>query len=182
MRQVIYAVSALMGMLILSLNMGRGARVTAHRVFLNEVETQLAGVAYDVLENIERRGVAFDEATDESQFPKPIKFPVVNDASELTPASDFGGCSDYSLCNDVDDFHGLTITRYTQGTQYEITLSVRYVDENDPTVQSPGQSFVKEISVMVTNPSVRINGEPVSVVIPRIVSYHRITWKKGIWL
>jgi len=182
MQHFIYLIAAVLLTVTMSSNLMKSTRSASERVFINEVETQLTGVAYDVLENIERRGIPFDESTDESQLPKPVKFPVVRVASELTPASEFGGCNDYDICTDVDDFHGMTITKTTQGTTFVVALSVRYVSESDPTIPVGSQTFTKEITARVSIPSVLINGIPISVSVSRLVTYHRITWKSGVWL
>jgi disulfide oxidoreductase YuzD len=182
MHQFIYALAALGLTMILSLNLSNGARRTAQSVFINEAATQLSGVAYDVLEDIERAGIAFDKETDESRHPKPVMFPLVKTSGELTPVAQFGGCVDFDACRDVDDFDGLQITRTTQNHVYLIDFSVRYVDESNPTEVASTQTFAKRISAKVTHPSIMINGEPLQVTISRIVTYHRVTEKTGVWL
>jgi hypothetical protein len=182
MHQFIYALAALGMTMVLSLNLSNGSRRTAERMFVNEAVTQLSGVAYDVLEDIERSGIAFDQRTDESRYAKPIQFPLVKRASDLTPEAQFGGCQDYSVCKDVDDFHGMQLVRQTQDFQFVVDLSVRYVDEGNPTELAGTQTFAKRISATVTHPSIVINGNPLRVTISRIVTYHRVTEKAGIWL
>lgn len=151
-------------------------------MYLNEAVTQLTGVAYDVLEDIERQGIAFDKRTDESRYSKPIMYPLVRSSSDLTPVTEFGGCTDFNACKDLDDFDGLEITRTTQGFEYVINLSVRYVNEEVPTEESLSQTFAKRVSATVAHPSIVVNGKPLTVTISRIVTYHRVTQKTGIWL
>lgn len=182
MHQYLYALAALGLTMIFSLNLSNGTRHASQRIFINEAVTQLSGVAYDVLEDIERSGIAFDKETDESRHPKPVMFPLVKSAGELTPEAEFGGCVDYDACRDVDDFDGLQITRTTQDHEYLIDLSVSYVEESNPTEVVSTQTFAKRISATVTHPSLVINGQPLQVTIARIVTYHRITEKAGIWL
>jgi hypothetical protein len=182
MHQFIYLLSALGLTMILSLNLTNGSRRTAQRMYINEAVTQLSGVAYDILEDIERSNIAFDERTDESRYPKPIIFPLVKTADELTPAAEFGGCNEYAACRDIDDFDGLQVTRTTQDHTYVIDLAVRYVEESSPTDTTSSQTFAKRISATVTHPAIQINGTPLTVTTARIVTYHRVTEKTGIWL
>lgn len=182
MHQFIYALVALGLSMVLSLTMSNGSRRTAQRMYLNEAVTQLSGVAYDVLEDIERQGVAFDKRTDESRYSKPIMYPLVRSTSDLTPVEQFGGCTDFDACKDLDDFDGLQITRTTQDYNYVINFSVRYVNESTPTEEASSQTFAKRISATITHPTIVINGNPLTVTISRIVTYHRVTQKTGIWL
>ncbi|MGA7306768.1 MAG: hypothetical protein WBW88_17985 [Rhodothermales bacterium] len=182
MHQFIYALAALGVTMVLSLTMSNGSRRAAQRIYINEAVTQLSGVAYDVLEDIERSGIAFDERTDESRFAKPIQFPLVKSSSDLTPETEFGGCTEYTACKDIDDFDGMEITRTTQDYSYDIGLSVRYVNESVPSEVSTSQTFAKRIDATVKHPSITINGEPLTVTVSRIVTYHRVTEKAGVWL
>lgn len=182
MHQFIYAIAAMGVAMVLSLSLSSGSRNAAQRAYINEAATQLSGVAYGVLEDIERSTIAFDAKTDESRYSKPITFPLVKHASELTPESEFGGCVAYEACRDVDDFDGLQITRTSQDYEFVVTLSVRYVAESDPTQPLGSQSFAKRVSATVTHPTIMINGDPLRVTVSRIVTYHRITEKSGIWL
>lgn len=182
MHQFIYALAAMGVTMVLSLNLSNGSRRAAQQMFINEAATQLTGVAYDVLEDIEKQSIAFDQRTDESRYAKPIQFPLVKSRTDLTPEANFGGCLVYDECRDIDDFDGLQITRSTQDHEFVIDLAVRYVDEAVPTQVSSSQTYAKRISARVTHPSLEINGHPLRVTISRIVTYHRVTQKAGIWL
>jgi len=94
---------ALVGLLALSLH--RATKGLQQRMVVNEVATQLSGVAVEILERIGQE--PFDSKTDTT---KVFKFPAVTDPGQLTNAAAFGGCMDFNACEDIDESAWVTIT------------------------------------------------------------------------
>jgi hypothetical protein len=177
MSSLIYAILAILLLMFLGLNMTRGQLRTQDKMVVNEVATELSGVAYSVLDFIGRR--PFDERTDESKITPPIVYPVITSTSQLTPAANFGGCTSMALvavqCDDVDDYHLLTGSTTVGGLTYSYAISVRYVNPANPSQAAGSQTYAKEVSVTVQNPYLTMNGAPLPVVMRRVFSYNRHT-------
>jgi hypothetical protein len=178
MSSLIYAILAILMLMFLGLNMTRGQLRTQDKILLNEVATELSGVAYSILDFIGRR--PFDENTDESKVPQPVEYPVITDVSELTAENNFGGCTAMALvdptCDDIDDFDGLTGTTTVGGLTYSYVVNVRYVNPANPATTSGGNpTYAKEVEVTVQNPYLTMNGAPLPVTLRRVFSYNRHT-------
>jgi hypothetical protein len=142
------------------------------RKYVNEVVSQASGVATATLEAMALR--PFDEKTDTT---KVSKFPAVTSRFELTPEGSFGGCQDFNLCEDLDDFDEMVITRKHDGFDYRVTITVRYVDPLNPTTYTGSQTFAKEVLVEVENPYLQIgpSGDPIKVPFYRVFAYDKAT-------
>ncbi|MFV1981329.1 MAG: hypothetical protein ACC655_09270, partial [Rhodothermia bacterium] len=118
----------------------------------------------------------FDSKVDPDSVIVPeLGYPIVLSAAQLTPESSFGGCLDYSLCGDLDDFDGMIVTRGAGGLDYDATIEVKYVDENDPMVETGIQTFAKKVRIAVTQGSLIIGGEPLSTSYSRVFIYDKPT-------
>jgi len=161
---------ALVGLLALSLH--RGTKGLQQRMIVNEVATQLSGVAVETLERIGQE--PFDAKTDTT---KVSKFPAVTDPSQLTNAADFGGCFDFELCEDIDDFDGLIIVRDYETLRFTVTIGVRYVLEDQPDIPSAGPTYAKEVSVSVANPRMWFfdPSNKLTVTMSRVFTYQKAT-------
>lgn len=175
MVQLIYSVLGLAVAILFSTTLARSSHKGGQNIVSNEVLTQMLGVGQDVLEDVGRRALPFDEKTDESKLPTPIDYPVVHSAAELTPADQFGGCVSYTACEDLDDFHGMSFTRTSNDIEYDVTVEVRYVDEDDPDTQGAAQTFAKEVNVIVANRSILMFGQPITVEYARVFTYDKAT-------
>lgn len=176
MSQLIYSILGLAVAVLFSTMLTRSVHSGGQNIVSNEVLTQMLGVGQDVLEDVGRRALPFDSNTDESKLPQPIDYPVVHYAAQLTPASSFGGCTDFALCEDLDDFDGIpSFTRTSEGLDYDVTIEVRYVDEDNPDVEQTSQTFAKEVNVVVSSPSIMIGGDPLSVGYARVFTYDKAT-------
>jgi len=177
MSSIIYGILAILLLAFLGLNMLRGQLRTEDRMIVNEVATDLSGVAYSILDFIGR--TPFDELTDESKREQPVAYPVITSTSGLTPVANFGGCGALTLvnptCDDIDDFDGLTGTRTVGGLDYTFTVSVRYVVPTAPETAAGGNSYAKEVEVEVSNPHLTMNGAPLPVALRRVFTYNRHT-------
>jgi hypothetical protein len=175
MSSMIYGILAILLIVFLGLNMQRGQLQTQDRMVVNEVATDLSGVAYSILDFIGR--TPFDENTDESKVPQPVEYPVITSTSQLTAAASFGGCGSLTLvpedCDDLDDFHGLTGTRTVGGLDYTFAVTVRYVDPANPNTVVGAPTYAKEVAVVVQNPYLTLNGAPMPVRMTRVHTYNR---------
>jgi len=176
MSQLIYSILALSVTVLFSVSLNRVFNTNTEKTYTNEVLSQMIGVGQDVLEEVGRRGLPFDEAVDEARYVGPIRYPLVHAAFELTPASAFGMCD--SGCTDpldLDDYDGMTFYRTVDSLDYIATVSVQYVDELDPTKVSATQTFAKLVTVEVSSEAIAISGEPLTIDYSRVFTYERST-------
>jgi hypothetical protein len=176
MGQLIYSVLGLFVAVLFSTSLNSAVRVNQNRTFTNEVLSQMLGIGEDILSDVGRRSLPFDEAVDEERYDGPIQYPLVHVAWELTPASSFGGCNVPANCLDLDDFHGMLQQRTVEGLDYVAEISVTYVDETNPEIESATQTFAKKVSVTISSEAVHVRGEPLSVTYSRVFAYERATY------
>ena len=157
---------------LLSMTVQRATHSIDSRKYVNEVVTRASGVATTTLEVIALR--PFDEKTDTT---KVTSFPAVTSAYQLTPEGSFGGCTSFNLCEDLDDYDGMVLTRTYEGVPYTLTITVIYVDPLNPDVYSATQTFAKEVLVEVENPYIKVGatGTPLKVPFRRVFGYDKAT-------
>lgn len=183
MAQLIYAISALAIAMVFAVSMQSSSNSGEGAVYRNEVLTQLVTIGRDIVDEIARQDLPFDEQVDPSRIPQPATYPYVHFPVNLTPEADFGnpGCYALNSCLDLDDFHSPDdpITGEHNGLEYSATIAVRYVDVADPTQPAPeedsGMSFAKEIVVTVATDAIQVNGEAIAAEYRRVMTYPRIT-------
>jgi len=170
--QVFYSLLAMMLVAVLSMTVQRSSHRMDSRMYVNEVVTQASGVATATLEAISLR--PFDEKTDTT---KVSTFPAVKSRYELTQEGSFGGCVDFNLCEDIDDFDGMVVDRVYDGFHYRVSITVRYVDPLSPSIYTGAQTFAKEVLIEVENPYLQVGdtGTPLKVPFRRIFSYDKAT-------
>ena len=175
--QLLYSIAALAIVMVFSLTF-RGSMISSNQqVFLNEIGTQLTGVAYDVLEDIGRKDLAFDRNTNESLMTPPITYPVITSRLQLTyeGSAEWGNCIQYEACEDVDDFHGIRDTATVEGIIYVFDVSVQYVSETDPDSKSYTPTYAKEVTVEVWTPWFLAGNDTLRTTLSRIFTYERVT-------
>jgi hypothetical protein len=175
MAQLIYSVLGLTIAVLFATTLNTSIFSNSQRTYTNEVLTQMLGIGEDVIEDVGRRGLPFDEAVDEERYVGQILYPLVHVAWELTPESSFGGCVVYEACLDLDDFDGMILQRTVEGLEYEAEISVAYVDELDPTVETVAQTFAKKVSVAISSTAITVGGEPLRIEYSRVFAYERST-------
>jgi len=183
MAQLIYAFSALGIATLFAVSMQNSSHGGEGAVYRNEVLTQLVTVGRDIVDEIARQDLPFDEKVDPDRIPQPATYPYVHEPENLTPEAEFGNSGCYALdsCLDLDDFHSPDepITGEHNGLEYSATITVRYVDVEDPMQPAPeddsGMSFAKEIVVTVSAHAIQVNGEPIAAEYRRVTTYPRIT-------
>lgn len=173
--QVIYALAALAIASILSFQFLISSRAANSQIHSNEILTQVSGVATDMIEWI--GSTAFDNRTREDLYSDPP-----SSADSLTASGGFGGIANAeacdSLCMDIDDFHGLTFAEQYDGIDFDVEVTVRYVDPSNPDSVVVGPSFAKEVILGITNPNIYRGGNPDSLVtieVGRVFTYFRTT-------
>ena len=175
MAQLIYSILGLSIAVLFSTSLNSTIFSNTHRTYTNEVLSQMLGIGEDILEDVGRRSLPFDEAVDEERYVGQIQYPLVHVAWELTPESSFGGCLVYEACLDLDDFDGMLLVRSVEGLEYEAEISVAYVDEVDPTKETVTQTFSKKVSVTVSSGAIVIGDKPLSIEYSRVFAYERST-------
>ncbi len=140
MRQTIMGLLGLMIAMLLSLNVQRASLTAKAQVIDNEMETIASGVALEVLDYVGSK--PFDAATALAE---------VEDESELT-ALPFSTGMSYEEADDIDDFHQIQTYTFPEfDFDFEIDITVEYVDENDPEVVATSQTFAKKVTVTINN-------------------------------
>lgn len=170
MNQVIYAVAALTVVMLFSMSTQRGRVTGTQEMYVTEARTRMMGVARETVERIARTEMAFDEATDSEKVAEGAVYPYVAGPGELTPGNSFGGCADLVACDDLDDFHGVSVNGDMEGLPYNVDVAVAYVDAltGGPT---GSQTFAKELTVTVSTPALSLKGETLSVGYSRVFTY-----------
>lgn len=186
MTQTLYGLIAVALSMVLSLNLLRTTTSAEQRMVLNEVATHVTGVGENLMEHIGNQ--AFDDNTHEGKaIPQPPVFPLIVDVAMLTAESGFGNTGDGAACDhatpnfydadcdDIDDFHGMTLSREIEGVTYTATIAVQYVVADNPGQDSMGaKTYAKEVSITVTSPYLLLGGAPLAVTVARVFSYKRI--------
>jgi hypothetical protein len=183
MAQMIYSASALGIAMMFAVSMQSSSNTGEGAVYRNEVLTQLVTIGRDIVDEIARQDLPFDEQVDPNRIPQPATYPYVFFPVNLTPEAEFGnsGCYALNSCLDLDDFHSPDepVIGEHNGLEYSATITVRYVNEADPNLPAPeeesGMSFAKEIVVTVAADAIQVNGEPIAAEYRRVTTYPRIT-------
>ena len=178
MTQLIYAIAALGIVAVVSVSMQGSSNAGQTAVYRNEVLTQLVTVGRDMVDQLARQDLPFDQKVDPDRIPQPATYPYVHTPGDLTASSSFGGLASGSAltdAQDLDDVDGLTIVGERSGLPYEAEFEVRYVSDTNPNGEASGQTFAKEVIVTVTSDAVIVNGSPVSATYSRVITYPQIT-------
>jgi len=114
----------------------------------------------------EANGKAFDLAGSED---------AITDLSQLTAPGGLGPASGevYPDFNDFDDFNGYTRTVSNMPSAvFNISCSVKYVSETNPSIVSSVRTWHKRMDVLVTSPSMRnANNQQDTVKLSSVYSY-----------
>lgn len=181
MIQILYTLVAIALLAMIGLNLQRGAAHTAQQQTFNEVATQLTGVGIEVLEHIARDSVYFDRHAFDFRSVPPACGRI--DSTQIALFADpaaFGGQT-YTGSRFIEGFHGLKETIDRDGLEYEVGITVRYVDEVTHVVSST-ETFAKEVLLDITNPYLHLGDpdNPVTVRMSRVFTYDKVTEKKYI--
>lgn len=176
MVQTIYGLLAIMLTMLLSLNLFRITSGAEQRMVLNEMATQVNGIGVDIMEHVGNRW--FDENTSEAGITA-ADFPLVTAPAQLTAegSTEWGGCTDFyaNTCDDIDDFHGMTLQRSVEGLPYTASITVRYVNPDAPDTPTGSPSYAKEVIVTIQSPYLKLGDNPLTVTLSRVFAYDRIT-------
>jgi len=179
---MIYAISALGIVAVIAVSMQYSSNASSQSVYTNEVLTQLVTIGRDIVDDIAAQDLPFDAKVDPDKLGPSATYPYVHDEYGLTPAADFGGCTDYSACDDIDDYHMWDDDDPIEGTRngldYMARITVRYVNMdsvNAAPSHPSGRSFAKEIVVEVSTNAIQVDDEPISASYNRVITYPRIT-------
>ncbi len=141
--ETLITIGALTLLVISILNMNRSLNNTDS--FLNETRFGLEklALATSLIEEISQ--FPFDEAswdtTDVEKVP-----------ADFTPGADLGpesDESDYTLFDDVDDFHNYSRLDTTEQNIYNINCTVNYVEPDQPSTPVSTRNYYKKISIEV---------------------------------
>jgi hypothetical protein len=177
MGQLIYSVLGLFVAVLFSTSLNSAVRVNQNRNFTNEVLSQMLGIGEDILSDVGRRGLPFDEKVDEERYEGQVQYPLVHVAWELTPSGSFGGCDAPENCLDLDDFHGMKLDRIVEGLEYDIEIAVVYVNEADPEIESAVQTFAKKVTVTISSEAIYVRDEPLTISYARVFAYEQATYE-----
>jgi len=181
MAQMIYAICALMIVMLLALMATRVTHGESQKMMLGEISSAVTGVGAELLDEIAR--YPYDPVALSSTTAG-----TLNNRNALREASTFGTGSpcnpntNFSGCLFINDFHGKTATRVRprlyRGTTSNVTynvsaIQVRYVAEAPPHAPVTGttKTFAKEVAVTVSSPELVVGGAPLQVTMRRIYTY-----------
>lgn len=149
MPQTIGAFLALSTVMMFALNYQQSAIRGTLSAVNSEMEVMANAVAAEAMQYIASK--PFDAKTAD----KTVTENNANTA-QLTPVASFGFDGLYADANDLDDFHAMKpdtvwfATSDTQGFNFTVNASVRYVDDLGMT--SMTQTWIKEVTVTVNGP------------------------------
>ena len=176
MTQLIYAVSALALVMLLTVGIQRAGLHAEREIYLTEARTRMLAAARETVERITRLDMPFDYATDPDRGAAGKTFPYVSSPGELTGKGGFGGCGlaqtyDLSPCLDIDDFHGVgPVADSVDGLPVQFEFSVAYVDTLTG-AESMLATYAKELTVTVTSPAFRTATDTLTVQYSRVFAY-----------
>lgn len=110
----------------------------------SELEYEAVPLAQQVIDAA--RSSAFDEAA--------VSGMLYNIPSDFTSAANFGGAGEgetYPAYDDIDDYHGLSVTDTTQHGIYTINAQVMYVTESNPETDAGSKTSYKRLDVSVSS-------------------------------
>jgi hypothetical protein len=141
-------------MVLFSILVTNSNRIFVRNTVMN-VESQVEYNAIAAGQSIidEARSRAFDAATvgAGTRIGDPDVIPAGMVPSGFTAPADLGPevGEVYPNFNDFDDFHGLSLTRTTGLTDYDISVQVFYVDPATPTMPSAVRTIMKRMVVEI---------------------------------
>lgn len=183
MAQLIYAVLALALVMILSMNVQRGTGQTQRDQALNEITTLMTGVGTEVLDRVGSGHFDLYNAARTSDTTSVFLCGRLTELQKdrLRPYSEFGTddvhCPDYENCSYIEGYHGLTHTVSRDGFDYDVTIRVRYYNDEAP-ADTTTPSFAKEVIVTIGNPYLYLGDDPtetLDVTMSRVFTYDWVT-------
>ncbi len=175
MKQTLLSLGALAFIMVASYNLQRSNAATEKRIIENEVTVRLTGVGTEVLEYV---GSRFFDAV---MVPSHARYDdEIASEAELSPLALFGPSEtscDYETCTAIEQFHGLDSLSFSRnGLIYDASISVRYVDEADPSATVATQTFAKEVAVTLTSRNMQTgeSGNFLSGTMTRIFTYEAL--------
>ncbi|OIP56059.1 MAG: hypothetical protein AUK34_12030 [Ignavibacteria bacterium CG2_30_36_16] len=142
--QSMLTIAALVFLSLASLQFNRTALHTQTAEIENKVYLTAFSLADDMIEEIKVKG--FDETT--------VPFPT-NITTNLTSLANLGpdAGETYGSYDDVDDYNGYEkLISAPHAEDYFISVTVKYVDGDDPDTFSTVQTFYKKVLVTVSSP------------------------------
>ncbi|MDX1419531.1 MAG: hypothetical protein R3181_06140 [Rubricoccaceae bacterium] len=151
MAQFIYLVVAVLVVMIVGMQMNRGAETTLQRQTLNEVATQLTGVGTEVLEMV--GSTHFDRYTFANQGNRPW-------CGRTTSADSFSTAYVPSR-RYIEGFVDLDTTLTRSDLDFRVVVdTVEYVSTVDYTTPSATPTFAKRVTVTAENPYLYLGDDP----------------------
>jgi hypothetical protein len=143
-------------MVLFSILVTNSNRIFVRNTVMNvESQVEYNGIAVGQSIIDEARARAFDHVTvgTGTRIGDPNVLPPGMVPSGFTQPANLGPDAGevYPNFNDFDDFHGLSITRTTGLTDFEISVQVFYVNPATPTVQSAIQTTMKRMVVEINS-------------------------------
>jgi len=175
MAQTLYGVIALALVSMLALNLQRGTTNTQQRQIVNEVATQVIGVAGEVFDHIARDSVFFDKYVFDTRFLFPTCGRTTSPAG-FTPKAAFVPAASYATGRYIEGFDSLQVTIDRDDIAYVVGIAVDYVD---PVTLAPSATptFAKEVTLTISSPLLFLKtpDSPVEVTMRRVLEYDRVT-------
>ena len=169
MSQFIYLIVAIFLVMIVGVQINRGAESTLHQQTLSEVGTQLTGVGTEVLEMV--GSSYFDRFTYANRTTTPY--------CGRTSSPDVFSTVYVPSRNYIEGFAGLDTTLVRSEFGFEVRVdTVEYVSTVDYTTPSATPTFAKRVTVTAENPHLHVGDDTTntfSLTMSRVFTYACVT-------
>lgn len=172
MVQTLYGILAMSMLALLTLTLNNSIHSNDQEMMMNEISSHVTGMADELFDEIS--GLSYDSATLSDQ--NLVTRDVLSDeetfgTENCEPENNFSGCWV------MNDLHGATMEHTVGGITYHMEISLRYVDESDPTQDSSTPTFSKMAEIRISSPDLYIgsSSNPLTVVLDRLYNYPRVT-------
>ena len=170
--EVLYVMFAMIVVSTMALNANRVIQINNSTMIEGQLEGQVVAYAQDIIE--ESRALAYDEETTyDAQGNSIVPVYIPGGFSTLGPD---GSENKRTLFDDFDDFHGFNETVTINNLDYDVSVTVEYVQTSDYKTYSvaAGKSTLKRITVNIESDFLRknINGDNTGYNFSFIRSYY----------
>jgi hypothetical protein len=159
MKESLLVIGAVLTFSILAYSINQTIISNTEWVIALEARNSAIAQAQQLMDHV--ASMNFDESTTQGKS--------INSPSELTSTKSIGKETGETIKDDVDDFDNITLPGDSSRFKgYELSVDVSYVDSTKPTAGSLSPTFIKRVTVTVSNS--RYLPQPISL--SSLVAYY----------
>lgn len=159
MKESLLVIGAVLTFSILSYAVNQTIISNTEWVIALEARNSAIAQAQQLMDQV--TSLSFDENTTQGKS--------VNSPSELTAIKTIGRETGENLKDDVDDYNTITVAGDSSRFKgYQLLVEVSYVDSTKPTVASLSPTFIKKVTVTVSNSRYL----PIPISLSSLVAYY----------